>query len=510
MAIKKVVLLSIFVLLFSFSARAETATNWPVDFANPQTLLSSAFGPRLKASEDYRYDYHRGIDIPGETTDEAISIKDGTVYRIYAEGDPDSTYPNSGNIVIVKHQFDEPYSFHGISHTIYYSLYAHLSSFAEGLEEGDTVTAGQTVGYIGKSGTTDFLHLHFEIRVGTTCSMEIECNHGYDPHINPLNFLPYTQENEATGSASVSGADVLTSITIPYDELDLNSFRVRTYNSNDTLLQNKLLNFDTREGSDPSSDETLDQQEYNNIYIDPEIFTSSSEEETMNVTFENTIFDNVRRVNIQIKDINGNTLFSDDIYISSEGVVVEEPEPEPDPYDPENGETDPLYGIITNIDKQEENLLITYEDGTEHIITPFINNADFAYQLSTDKYRLLTTNGKFIRVFKNSVKVDQKKIHKKYLPKRSYKMKVANFYSAYDNVIFASKKQTTGKIAVFRLDSADQLIKRQIRNTLFHLGKLNRLKIILDKKRFKVIVRKNHLNYNYVWRIRANGTLIKK
>ncbi len=47
------------------------------------------------------------------------------------------------------------------------TLYAHLSGSA--VSEGQWVNAGQTVGYVGASGT----HLHFEIRVnGSTVDPE--------------------------------------------------------------------------------------------------------------------------------------------------------------------------------------------------------------------------------------------------------------------------------------------------------------------------------------------------
>ena len=51
--------------------------------------------------------------------------------------------------------------------------YAHLSAIAAGLEVGQSVRAGQIVGFVGESGTPESLlapgtdhHLHFEIRVG--------------------------------------------------------------------------------------------------------------------------------------------------------------------------------------------------------------------------------------------------------------------------------------------------------------------------------------------------------
>jgi len=49
---------------------------WPISKSTSQDFpLSSTFGPRLKASEDFQYDWHRGIDIsvPCNTSMHAIS-----------------------------------------------------------------------------------------------------------------------------------------------------------------------------------------------------------------------------------------------------------------------------------------------------------------------------------------------------------------------------------------------------------------------------------------------------
>ena len=45
----------------------------------------------------------------------------------------------------------------------YVTLYAHMSSVA--VSAGQTVKAGQTVGYVGDTGGVTGPHLHFEIRV---------------------------------------------------------------------------------------------------------------------------------------------------------------------------------------------------------------------------------------------------------------------------------------------------------------------------------------------------------
>ena len=53
------------------------------------------------------------------------------------------------------------------------SRYVHLSAIAAGIEVGQTVAAGQIIGFAGESGTPESvnapgtdIHLHFEIRVG--------------------------------------------------------------------------------------------------------------------------------------------------------------------------------------------------------------------------------------------------------------------------------------------------------------------------------------------------------
>lgn len=178
----------------------------PVD----TVAISSPFGPRLRASRKYSYEFHLGIDFAGKQSDPVRAIADGKVYRVYLESDPSSPYPNGGNVIILKHTMDKPINFHGQSFNTYYSLYMHLDrrfvSNAKINNRYPTVFKGQQIGTMGNSGTTDFYHLHFETRIGSLCSYSYQlrnpnliCSNVFkqpqDPHVNPFIFLDYSNEN---------------------------------------------------------------------------------------------------------------------------------------------------------------------------------------------------------------------------------------------------------------------------------------------------------------------------
>lgn len=113
---------------------------WPVP---GNYNITSTFGPRIHPVTGLPGN-HTGTDV-GAPKNKAIQSARGGVVTI-------STYNNSyGNYVVVQHD-------NGIS-----TLYAHMTSRA--VKEGQVVTQGQTVGYVGSTGSSTGNHLHFEVRV---------------------------------------------------------------------------------------------------------------------------------------------------------------------------------------------------------------------------------------------------------------------------------------------------------------------------------------------------------
>ena len=117
-----------------------TGWQWPVP---GRYKITSTFGPRI----------HPITGLPGNHTGTDVAAPKGTAILAARGGVVTiSTYNNSyGNYVVVQHD-------NGIA-----TLYAHMSSRA--VSEGQIVTQGQTLGYVGSTGSSTGNHLHLEFRV---------------------------------------------------------------------------------------------------------------------------------------------------------------------------------------------------------------------------------------------------------------------------------------------------------------------------------------------------------
>lgn len=99
---------------------------------------------------------HSGIDLQCTFTDSIHAVKDGVVTHAGVMG----TY---GNII-------------NIQHDSFVTGYAHLSSV--NVSVGQTVSAGEFIGYCGNTGVGTGAHLHFEIK-----------SENWKGHINPASYL---------------------------------------------------------------------------------------------------------------------------------------------------------------------------------------------------------------------------------------------------------------------------------------------------------------------------------
>jgi murein DD-endopeptidase MepM/ murein hydrolase activator NlpD len=113
----------------------------PVEGVRPEQLTRQFDDPRGSQRR------HEAIDILAPRGTPVKAVEDGRIARLFQS--------RAGGITI--YQFDPSQTF------CYY--YAHLDRYATGLREGDPVSRGQVIGYVGTTGNApaNTPHLHFAI-----------------------------------------------------------------------------------------------------------------------------------------------------------------------------------------------------------------------------------------------------------------------------------------------------------------------------------------------------------
>jgi len=254
---------------------------WPT----PQSVagqMSATFGPRLQQSQDARYDFHRGIDIAGKKGDPIVASFTGTVVSL-----PETA--SGGSTVVLEHDFGQPVVFHNQLVEHFYTHYFHLKARVANLEIGSILATNITLGTMGDTGTTTFVHLHHEVRVATRCSLAFavsnpisSCNTlGIDPHVHP--YLVYPNSYIASGATlslyQMSGKDkdLIFQVQTSEQAANVNRYEIQTDS------QHHVLDLNMRTGYDATSLETLDAPDTSVPYLDPQGFTLASTEWIMHV-----------------------------------------------------------------------------------------------------------------------------------------------------------------------------------------------------------------------------------
>ncbi len=163
--------------------------SWPVE----KPTVTQGFGlTSFARGGAYGYDKagnpnpHRGIDFQASVGTPILSAAAGTV-RDATDMDKSPGCYSYGKWILVDHD-------NGLS-----TLYAHLSVIS--VSAGDTVKAGQIIGYAGSTGYATGPHLHFTVFDKSAVqvapfSWSIGCKNAriayapYEAYLNPLSYLP--------------------------------------------------------------------------------------------------------------------------------------------------------------------------------------------------------------------------------------------------------------------------------------------------------------------------------
>ena len=122
------------------TAVATGGFSWPVPSCS---LITSRFGRRSSPTAGAS-SYHGGLDIGAGQGATIVAARGGTVVLASYNG-------GYGNCVMIDHGG-------GVV-----TLYGHMQSFA--VRYGQSVSAGQAIGYVGSTGVSTGPHCHFEIRI---------------------------------------------------------------------------------------------------------------------------------------------------------------------------------------------------------------------------------------------------------------------------------------------------------------------------------------------------------
>lgn len=106
-------------------------------------FLTSNYGPRIHPLLGVAR-MHKGMDFAAPKGSAVVAVRGGRVMRASRNG-------SFGNYVRIDHG-------DGLE-----TAYAHLSDYADGLEEGVRVKKGDVIGYVGESGLATSPNLHYEV-----------------------------------------------------------------------------------------------------------------------------------------------------------------------------------------------------------------------------------------------------------------------------------------------------------------------------------------------------------
>jgi murein DD-endopeptidase MepM/ murein hydrolase activator NlpD len=188
--------------------------------------ISSTFGPRLLPSGNFRYDFHRGLDLSTPVGTPVFAVAPGDVLK--AGNDPSYADP----VVQVRHYRPGSEGSCTAADGCWHTNYMHLSTWE--VSAGETVVRGQLLGHTGASAS-GYAHLHFEVRDARASDPKSVWQRDT---IHPLVVLPYTNgssgpeltiEAADTSVWTAPSVDILVAFREPTPELDMIRVAIRVY-----------------------------------------------------------------------------------------------------------------------------------------------------------------------------------------------------------------------------------------------------------------------------------------
>jgi len=126
---------------YRITERTDIIDNTPSILPTYSIRVTSGFGYRSHPITGLR-DYHKGVDLAGRLGQQIFAAADGVV--VYAQ-----YHYLLGNCVRIRHKYG------------YETVYGHLQKFA--VKVGDTVKKRDIIGYMGSTGSSTGVHLHYGV-----------------------------------------------------------------------------------------------------------------------------------------------------------------------------------------------------------------------------------------------------------------------------------------------------------------------------------------------------------
>jgi len=314
--------------------------------------IEETFGPRRQPSLGGAYDWHRGLDFDGLGGEDILAVYDAEFVKL-------DFSVSAGNYVVLKHTFAPSVTFgpnpDKQTWTSFYSYYMHLDDEVatrvsnNAWVEGSVISAGTHIGELGNTGGSGgaeyAMHLHFELRFGTSNPLSNQIDGDgltvgdawFDPHMHPLLLYSpddLTLRGASAGAGYVQSLSLLPDGTTPgartfqytssLDELPmLNAYlvEVKEAGSGDVVLSH-TLDFNQRIGFDASTNALLDTVDPTKPYVAPQFFEDSDTSFVSHLVVPNSWLGEFQTGDYEL------TLTASDIWLDSTSLTVSAiPEP---------------------------------------------------------------------------------------------------------------------------------------------------------------------------------------